>query len=82
MLSRLEETAGGGLGFNPDPQPRRADEALITAHNIILGVIETQKKFFGLEQLEEPLQKCIEDFKEIWKKEGSDQDPNRREESE
>jgi hypothetical protein len=79
MLSRLEETTGGGLGFNPDPQPKKADGALMTAHNIVLGIIETQKKFFGLKQLEEPLQKCIDDFMEIWIKEESNQDPRRPE---
>jgi hypothetical protein len=66
LLSRLE-TVGGGLGFRPDLQPEEADKALITAHNIVLGVIETQKKFFHLDQLETPLQTCLQDFKDIWK---------------
>ena len=68
LLSRLEETDNGGMGFNPDPQPKKADQALMTAHNIILGVIETQKKFFGLEQLEGALQICLQDFEDIWAK--------------
>jgi hypothetical protein len=71
FLARLEETGEGGLGFNPDPQPKQSDEALMTAHNIMLGVIEIQKKFFGLDQLAEPLGTCIEDWKEVWLKEPS-----------
>lgn len=67
LLSRLEETSDGGMGFNPDLQPKEADNALMTAHNIILGVIETQKKFFKLDQLEGPLQTCFQDFIDIWK---------------
>lgn len=66
MISRLEETGEGGLGFNPDPQPRQADDALMTAHNIMLGVIEVQKKYFGLDQLSEPLGTCLGDWEEIW----------------
>ncbi len=66
LLSRLEKTDGGGLGFNPDSQPKKADAALMTAHNVMLGVMEVQKKFFGLTQVEKPLQTCCEDFAEIW----------------
>jgi hypothetical protein len=65
--TRIEETSGGGMGFNPDPQPKQADDALKTAHKIILGVIETQKKFFKLDQLEQPLQTCLQDSMDIWK---------------
>jgi Family of unknown function (DUF5677) len=66
LISRLEETGDGGLGFNPDPQPKQADEALMTAHNIMLGVIEVQKKYFDLDALAGPLSKCIQDWKDIW----------------
>jgi hypothetical protein len=68
ILSRLEETGGGGIGFNPDAQPKKADAALMTAHNLILGVMEVQKRFFGLDALEKPLQICYQDFLDIWKK--------------
>jgi hypothetical protein len=78
LISRLEETGEGGLGFNPDPQPRQADEALMTAHNIMLGVIEVQKKYFGLDQLSEPLGTCLQDWEEIWIKKGDQAVPPSR----
>jgi hypothetical protein len=71
IITRLEETDGDVIGFNPDAQPKHADRALMTAHNLILGVLETHKKFFGLEALEQPLQICYSDFMEIWKKDNS-----------
>jgi hypothetical protein len=37
-------------------------------HQIMLGVIETQQKYFKLGELEQPLQKCLQDFMEIWQK--------------
>ena len=67
LLPRIEETDGGGFGFNPDSQPKEADRALMTAHNVILGVMDLQKKFFELGVLEEPLQTCLQDFVEVWK---------------
>lgn len=71
IITRLEETECDVIGFNPDAQPRHADRALMTAHNLILGVLETHKKFFGLEALEQPLQICYSDFVDIWKKDDS-----------
>jgi hypothetical protein len=68
ILSRIEETGDEGAGFNPDPQPQEADRALMTAHNIVLGVIETQKNYFNLDALDAPLQTCMQDFVEIWEK--------------
>jgi hypothetical protein len=40
----------------------------MTAHNIVLGVIETQKNYFNLDALDAPLQTCMQDFVEIWEK--------------
>lgn len=79
LLSRLEENSDGVMGFNPDLQPKEADTALVMAHNIILGVIEIQKKFFKLDQLEVPLQTCIQDFMEIWKRNPGDAPPSEAE---
>ncbi len=71
LLSRLEETDLGGLGFNPDPQPKEADMALGVSHDIVLAVLEIQMKFFKLQKLEQPLQVCLQDFVDIWKKQDS-----------
>jgi hypothetical protein len=68
MLSRLENTPDGGMGFNSDSQPKQADEALKTAHNIVLSVLELQQNHFKPEPLREPLQACLRDFIDIWGK--------------
>jgi hypothetical protein len=67
LVSRLEDTEDGGMGFNPDSQPKQADNALELAHNIMLGVIETQKNFFKLDELDQALQTCLQDFMDIWR---------------
>jgi hypothetical protein len=68
LLSRLEESDSGGLGFKPDAQPKEADMALVTAHDIMLGVLETQKNYFKLGDLGQPLQTCLQDFLDVWSK--------------
>jgi len=70
IITRLEEI-NGSIGFNPDSQPKEADRALMTAHNVILGVLDLQKSFFGLSVLNEALQTCCQDFLDIWKGRGA-----------
>ena len=79
LLSRIEETSDGGMGFNPDSQPHEADKALMTGHNILLGVIETQKNFFKLSELDAPLQTCLQDFVDVWKRDRGDAPPSEAE---
>jgi Family of unknown function (DUF5677) len=55
-----------GLVFDGGPQRKRADDAMLTAHNLILDNLDLQKEYFGLTSLEEPLQKCLADFMDIW----------------
>ena len=43
--------------------------AVRLAHTIMLAVLETQQKYFGLGDLKEPLQTCFQDFNDIWSKE-------------
>lgn len=71
LFSRLDADAassGDGLVFDGSSQPKRADAALLTAHKIILIVLELHKDHFHLETLEEPLQVCINDLFSIWDK--------------
>lgn len=65
ILSRLDKEAAG-LVFDGGPQRKRADDALITAHNVFLNSLYLQKEYFKLSELEEPLQKCLSDFQDIW----------------
>jgi len=65
IFTRLDSEAKG-LMFDGGPQHKRADDAMITAHNLILNNLELQKDYFKLTSLEEPLAKCLEDFMAIW----------------
>jgi hypothetical protein len=67
ILSRLEEAATGGIGFDPGPQREEAYVALVTAHNLILKVLDLQKQHFHLATLEAPVGKCFADYLDIWK---------------
>jgi hypothetical protein len=72
ILSRLDAEAADrddGLIFDGAAQPDRADEALITAHNILLVVLDLQKEYFHLKELEPLLQTCFEDFMVSWQTE-------------
>jgi hypothetical protein len=65
IFARLD-VGKNGLIFDGGPQRKRADDAMITAHNLILNNLELQKEHFKLTSLEEPLQKCLSDFMDIW----------------
>jgi Family of unknown function (DUF5677) len=68
LLSRVEHTDSGGMGFNPDLQPKEADMALELAHNIMIAVLDVQRQYFKLTELDQPLQTCVEDFQYVWRK--------------
>jgi hypothetical protein len=67
LLSRLEETDGGGLGFDPSAQRDAADDALTVAYNIILFVLGVQEERFKLPNLAEQLEECKQDLMDILK---------------
>jgi hypothetical protein len=65
LLSRLEETESGGVGFIPTAQRGPADHALTVAHNIILRVLDVQEERFKVSKLKDQLQVCLQDFLDI-----------------
>jgi hypothetical protein len=67
ILSRLSLDPGNVLMFESGAQNREGEVALMTAHNLLLNVIDLQKEHFKLEFLAAPLQACLDDFIEIWK---------------
>jgi hypothetical protein len=67
ILSRIDPESKGFI-FDGGPQHKRADDALITAHNLALNNLDLQKDHFNLASLEDPLQKCLSDFRDIWKR--------------
>ena len=70
IFSRLDAKAAAadeGLIFDGAAQREKADEALITAQNILLDILDLQKEYFHLQELDGLLQTCFEDFMVIWK---------------
>ncbi len=70
IFSRLDPdaaAAGEGLIFDGAAQRDRADQSLITAHNILLNVLDLEKDCFHIQELEPLLQTCFEDFMAILK---------------
>jgi hypothetical protein len=65
ILSRLEGGEIGGVSFIPTAQKREADQALMTAHNIILNVLGVQEERFKVPGLSEQIQQCMRDFIEM-----------------
>ncbi len=71
IFSRLDPEAAceDRLSFDSAAQRDRADDALISAHNILLNVLDLQKEHFKIKELEALLQTCFEDFMAIWREE-------------
>jgi hypothetical protein len=68
IFSRLDPKAAAsneGLIFDGAAQRDRADQAIVTAHTILLNVLDLQKECFHIQELEPLLQTCFEDFRAI-----------------
>jgi uncharacterized protein DUF5677 len=66
IFSRLDPEAvekDEGLLFDGAAQRDRADQSIITAHNLLLNVLDLQRECFHIQELEPLLQICFEDFK-------------------
>jgi hypothetical protein len=66
MFARLDAPDTGGLVFKGEAQRQHATDALMTAHNIMLNLLELQRDYFHLESLNAALQRCLQDFMDIW----------------
>jgi len=66
MLARLEEAPEGGMSFNPDAQPKQADDSLKTAHILVLHVIREQHKHFKLDDPQKLRKRAEGEYPEIW----------------
>jgi len=67
LLSRLEETEMGGISFKPYAQRGMADDALMTAQNVIFAVLRIQAERFDVPGLNEKLDTCEQDFLDIYR---------------
>jgi len=66
VVERLTLTDDGAMTFKDGSQPEIARQAMITAHNVILLVIDTQNDHFGL-KLDDEISQRAADFQEVWK---------------
>jgi hypothetical protein len=75
VIVRITWSEADGLLFQSVAQHDDADNALITAHTILLNVIELQRSYFKI-PIDVQLQKCFADFADVWRQSSSgDSDP-------
>jgi hypothetical protein len=65
-LSERLEIVDDRMGFRPEAQPSLADQALMTAHNCVLNVLDVQNERFEIDGLGGQLQTCFRDYLEVW----------------
>jgi Family of unknown function (DUF5677) len=68
LLSRLEDSEVEGISFAPTAQRKEADDALMSAQNIIVDVLNVQDERFKIPGLKEQIQRVIDDFMEMYAK--------------
>ena len=65
LTSRLTLLENGGMSFDSGPQRNVSDVALLTAHEIVLCVLDVQQERFNIPDLSEKLQVCRNDLEDI-----------------
>jgi hypothetical protein len=73
----MEQGETGSPESNQGPQRVEADQALMTAHSLLLNVLDLQMDHFKIEALEKPLEQCFQDFQDIWKRDGHNRQTGR-----
>ena len=68
LLSRLEDSEVEGISFAPTAQRKEADDALMSAQNIIVDVLNVQDERLKIPGLKEQIQRVIDDFMEMYAK--------------
>ena len=68
ILGRLQERDGRIIVGRRTEQERQAvSSVLVTAHGIVLQILELQHENFALKACEQAFHRCDKDFKEIWR---------------
>lgn len=67
LTARMKLRDNGQLAFDEGAQREKADLVLVSAHNIILYVLDVVNKYFKM-GLENEIQECFADFIYIWEK--------------
>lgn len=66
ILHRLREAEDGSITFQDDVQRGEADLALQYGFLLLLNIIDLQRDYFKLEQLDESLKKCFTAYRDIY----------------
>jgi hypothetical protein len=66
IVARTKSTDAGHLVFDGGAQPEEADRSILSAHALILYVLELQKDQFQLSSFEPTYAKLVEDFERCW----------------
>lgn len=67
LIARLRLGDNGQVSFDEGAQHEKADLALVSAHNVILYVLDTENRYFKM-GLESEIQDRFEDFMNIWER--------------
>jgi hypothetical protein len=65
LTDRLE-VVDRRMGLKGEAQTEIVDRSLMTAHNCILDALKVQSEHFKIEELEDAMQVCYQDFLRVW----------------
>lgn len=67
LMHRIDFLPSGGVTFKPESQPRDADIALISAHRIMLHVLDVENQHFQPEGLQGALGNATQSYENTWR---------------
>jgi hypothetical protein len=67
IARRARATGENTFEYSDDPRPEEDYFTLLSAHFLVLKAMEAVKDHFKLENMEKPLERCLQDYIEIWK---------------
>ena len=65
-LSRLDGQPGGPISWGDRIDRQKADEVLVTAHALLLHLLDVQVEHFRVEGLEALVERAAQDWKDTW----------------
>lgn len=66
LKKTMKGRTGGIIGQNVEQERTTSKRTLHVSHMILLSVLQLQYQHFDLKSLEQPLQRCTQDYREIW----------------
>lgn len=66
IVRRAKFTGEDSFTFDDEAKPEEDKFTLFSAHFLLLKALEAAQEHFKLEELKAPLQKCLDDYVEVW----------------